>query len=144
MRFDRRVLLFFCASVLTSTVVKAADDADLATLIEALRTAMQTKDKLQLEAICHDQLSYGHSSGKVDDKPSFIAAAISPKWRWLSLDFMDPSTKTAGDLAISRTTLGGVYELEGGKQVSIKDGVVMVWRWESGQWKLIVRQAYKI
>ena len=142
--FSRRALILFCASVLTSTVIEAAEDADFAQLVELLRTAMQTKNKVELEILCHDQLSYGHSSGKIDDKAGFIAGAISPKWRWISLDFLDPSTKTVGDLAISRMTLAGVYEVEGGKQITIKDGVVMVWRRESGQWKLIVRQAYKI
>jgi hypothetical protein len=144
MEFSRRALILFCASALTSTVTEASDDADLLQLIESLRTAMQTKNKVQLEILCHDQLSYGHSSGKIDDKAGFIAGAISPKWHWISLDFLDPSTKTAGDLAITRMTLVGVYEVDGGKQIPIKDGVVMVWRRESGQRKLIVRQAYKI
>jgi ketosteroid isomerase-like protein len=144
MEFTRRALILFCAWVLTSTVSKAAEGADLVQLVESLRAAMQTKDKVQLEMLCHDQLSYGHSSGKIDDKSGFIAGATSTKWHWISLDFLDPSTKIAGDLAISRTTLAGVYEVDGGKQISIKDGVVMVWRRESGQWKLIVRQAYKI
>ena len=144
MEFARRALILFCASTMIGTVVEAAEDADLAQLVESLRTAMETKNKAQLEVLCHDQLSYGHSSGKIDDKAGFIAGAVSPKWRWLSLDFLNSSTKVTGDLAISRVTLTGVYEVEGGKQIAIKDGVVMVWHRESGHWRLIVRQAYKV
>ncbi|MCS3447266.1 MULTISPECIES: nuclear transport factor 2 family protein [Bradyrhizobium] len=137
-------MILLCATTLANTVAKAGDDGDLAQLIESLRTAKQTKNKMQLENLCDDHLSYGHSSGKIDDKAAFVAGAMSPKWRWISLDFLDSRTKTAGDLAISRMTLAGTYEVDGSKQISIKDGVVMVWRRESGQWKLFLRQAYKI
>ena len=106
MEFTRRALILFCASALTSTPSKAAEGADPVQLVESLRAAMQTKDKVQLEMLCHDQLSYGHSSGKVDDKSGFIAGAISPKWRWISLDFLDPSTKIAGDLGYQPNYLG--------------------------------------
>src|SRR5262245_58000231 len=83
MTFDRRALpKIACASGLTALAapVGAADDGTLVQSIEALRKAMLTKDKGQFEILCADELSYGHSSGKLESKAEFIRGATSPKW----------------------------------------------------------------
>lgn len=49
---------------------------------------MLAKDKTQFNALCADELTYGHSSGKVESKAEFILGAISPKWHWNTLEFV--------------------------------------------------------
>ena len=146
MTFDRRALLkIACASGLTALAapVEAADDGTLVQSIEALRKAMLAKDKGQFEILCADELSYGHSSGKLESKAEFIRGATSPKWHWRSLEFVQPSTKLVGDAGIARSIMSGAYEIEGGTVKSISDGVLMVWQRQGSQWRLIARQAYK-
>jgi hypothetical protein len=146
MTLDRRALLrIACASGLTALVapVEAADDGTLGEPIEALRKAMLSKDKGQFEMLCADELTYGHSSGKLETKAEFITGATSPKWHWKSLEFLQLSTKLVGDAGIARSIMTGAYEIEGGTVKSISDGVLMVWQRQGSQWRLIARQAYK-
>ena len=128
---------------LVALSVEAREETVLTQSIEALRRAMVAKDKSEFEKLCADELTYGHSSGKIDNKAEFITGAISPRWRWNSLEFAPVSTRVVGDFGIARVTMSGTYEVEGGKVTSINDHVLMVWRWQDGQWKLLARQAYK-
>ena len=146
MTLDRRVLLkVACASGLTALVapVEAADDETLVESIEAFRRAMLAKDKGQFEILCADELTHGHSSGKLETKAEFITGATSSKWHWKSLEFVQQRTKLVGDTGIARSIMTGAYEIEGGTVKSISDGVLMVWQRQEGQWRLVARQAYK-
>jgi hypothetical protein len=143
---NRRTLtkiLFASSLTLMAVSAEAGEEALLTQSIEALRKAMLAKDKGEFEKLCADELTYGHSSGKTENKAEFITGAISPKWHWKSLEFVPATMKVVGDIGIARVTMNGVYEVEGGKVSSINDSVLMVWRWQEGQWKLLARQAYK-
>ena len=147
MTFSRRdlatILAFSGLSALTPTAsIGAEDDAAIDQAIQALRQAMLAKDKAQFEVLCADDLTYGHSSGKIENKMEFIASATNPNWHWNTLDFVQTNTKMSGDIGIGRAVLTGVYEA-GAKVIPIKDSVLMVWQRQGGQWKLIERQAYK-
>ena len=54
----------------TLSLADAAEEAAVDKAVEALRKALLEKDKARLEQLAADQLSYGHSSGKVRQKPS--------------------------------------------------------------------------
>ena len=49
-----------------------AEEAAVAQAAERLRAAMLAADRGQLDALTAPQLSYGHSSGTVEDKARFI------------------------------------------------------------------------
>jgi hypothetical protein len=55
-----------------SVVAESADEAAVAQAIEAMRKAVLAQDKAQLEALCTEQMSYGHSDGRVENKAEFI------------------------------------------------------------------------
>ena len=48
------------------------DAAAVAEAVTALRNAMLGADKAKLESLVSDQLSYGHSAGKVENKKEFV------------------------------------------------------------------------
>ena len=50
---------------LSSAVAQPADEAAVKAAVEAFRKAMLGNDRAQLEALTAEQLSYGHSGGKV-------------------------------------------------------------------------------
>jgi ketosteroid isomerase-like protein len=148
MKLSRRTLAITLGvsgltAVATATSAETEDDAALIQSVEALRKTMMAKDKNQFELLCADELTYGHSSGQVQGKPDFIAGATNPKWHWNSLEFVKLSTKSIGDIGIARMNLVGVFENAEGKVTSISDGVLMVWKRQGNQWKLLARQAYK-
>ena len=96
MKVSRRTLATVIAlsSIISWSVSGWSDDEDgLAQAIEAFRKAMLAKDKNQFDALCAEELTYGHSSGKVENEAEFVFGAISPKWHWNTLEFAQLSTK---------------------------------------------------
>jgi hypothetical protein len=131
-------------SAAMSSSFAGPDETSLEAAVENLRKAMVAKDRQQLEMLCAEDLTYGHSSGKVDGRSEFVAVAVRPTWKWQSLEFTSPSLKVVGGNGLVRVTMTGTYELEGGKVLSINDGVLMVWQKQGALWKLLARQAYKV
>lgn len=137
------VLALAAAPVAQAESKKKLDDATVGAAVEAFRVAMQKADRKAFEELCSDQMSYGHSAGKIETKAEFIANSTNGKSSWKSIAFNNVNNKVAGKEAISRFMLVGQTESEG-KTNDINIGVLMVWREEKGQWKLLARQAFKV
>jgi ketosteroid isomerase-like protein len=122
---------------------QSSDEAAVAQAVEAYRKAMLAADRSQLEAICADQLSYGHSAGRIETKAQFIDGAVSGRSTWKFITLTDHSNQIVGNNAIVRHIFTGENE-SAGKTNAIKIGILMVWQKQDGRWKLLARQAYKI
>ena len=76
MRITRRHLAAAGALALATlpTIARAesADEAAVAKAVDDLNKAMIAADKAKLEALVADQLSYGHSGGRIETKKEFI------------------------------------------------------------------------
>jgi ketosteroid isomerase-like protein len=138
-------MVVMALALLAGAPVAAApsgDEAAVAQAVEAFRNAMLKADKAQFEALCADQLSYGHSAGRVENKSQFIDAFTSGStWKFITLT--DQTTQIVGDTAIVRHTLTGETERDG-KTNPVKIGVLMVWHKPDGNWKLLARQAVRL
>jgi ketosteroid isomerase-like protein len=119
------------------------DEAAVAQAVEAFRNAMLKADRSQFETLCADQLSYGHSAGRVENKAQFIDAATSGRSTWKFITLADQTNQIVGDTAIVRHTLTGETERDG-KTNPVKIGVLMVWHKQDGHWKLLARQAVRL
>jgi hypothetical protein len=150
MRITRRYLAVAGALALggaglwrsSAVVAASADEAAVAQAIEALRKAIFGMEKTQLEALCADQLSYGHSDGRVQNKAEFIEGVMTRKAILKSLTFSDHTIAIVGTDAIARHTWASESETDG-KQTSTKIGVLQVWQKQGGQWKLLARQSFR-
>jgi ketosteroid isomerase-like protein len=121
----------------------AGDEAAVKQNVEALREALLKADKAQLERLSADQLSYGHSDGRVQTKAEFIDGVVTRKATVKSLTFPDLKIAVAGDAAIARH----IYESESetdGKPNNVRIGALQVWQKQGGNWKLLARQGYKL
>ena len=96
MNIDRRQLIlpalaFGLLSVAGVSVVPAlaasAEEEAVAKNVEAFRAAQFAADAQALDALCAAELSYSHSSGRVEDKPTFIANATSGKSKVVAWPF---------------------------------------------------------
>jgi ketosteroid isomerase-like protein len=133
-------------ALLTGAPVAAAqsnDEAAVAQAVEAFRNAMLKADRSQFETLCADQLSYGHSAGRVENKAQFIDAATSGRSTWKFITLTDQTNQIVGNTAIVRHTLTGETERDG-KTNPVKIGVLMVWHKQDGHWKLLARQAVRL
>ena len=119
------------------------DEAAVAQAVESLRKAMFARDVKQFEALISENVSYGHSAGRIENKKEFIAAALANKSVMKSLEFTDQTIKITGDKAVVRNTYNGVSELDG-KTNTTKIGVLLVWTKEGDTWRLYGRQAYRL
>ena len=117
--------------------------AAVAKAVESLRTAMLAADKAQLLALASDQLSYGHSSGKLENKMQYADSIASRKSVFKTLTFTDQTVAVTGNTAIVRNTFTSDVESEG-KVTPTKIGVLQVWTKADGGWKLHARQAFKL
>ena len=124
-------------------LAETGDEAAVKQNVEALREALLKADKAQLEGLGADQLSYGHSDGRVQNKAEFIDGVMTRKATVKSINFPDLEIAVAGDAAIARH----IYESESetdGKPNSVKIGTLAVWQKQGGNWKLLARQGYKL
>ncbi len=123
-------------------IATSADEAAVGQTVEALRKATLGQDKTQLEALCADQLSYGHSDGRVQNKAEFIDGVMTRKAIVKSITLSDHTIAVVGSDAIARHTWMSESETDG-KLTSTKIGVLQVWQKQGGNWKLLARQAFR-
>jgi ketosteroid isomerase-like protein len=127
----------------SAVLADASDEAAVKDSVEALRKALLAADKAQLEALAAAQLSYGHSSGKVQNKAEFVDGVITRKALVKSLDFPELIVAVAGDAAIARHLYVSDSETDG-KPDNTRIGMLAVWQKQDGNWKLLARQGYKL
>ena len=122
---------------------ESADEAAVKKAVDDLTKAMMAADRPKLEALVADQLSYGHSSGKVETKAEFIDVIAGKKTIYKSITLSNPTVAVVGNNAIARHTFAAEVEANG-QASSPKIGVMQVWVKDGGAWKLLARQAFKI
>ncbi|KQP22081.1 nuclear transport factor 2 family protein [Pseudorhodoferax sp. Leaf267] len=118
------------------------DAAAVAAAAEKLRVAMVDPTRPALDALVADDLSYGHSAGKVDTKASFIADLMDGKSDFVTIAISEQTIKLVGDVAIVRHTLTA-DTLDAGKPGKVNIKILGVWQKQGGQWKLLARQAVR-
>lgn len=126
----------------SAALADASDEAAVKDNVEALRKALLAADKAQLEQLTAAQLSYGHSSGKVQNKAQFVDGVMTRKAVVKSLTFSDLTIAVAGDAAIARHVYASQSETDG-KPNNVRIGVLAVWQKQDGGWKLLARQGFK-
>ncbi len=141
----KRFFSFLLVGLTFHLVVKAQsnDEKQVAAAVDILKKAMIEADQVKLNALTANELSYGHSSGKIEDKAAFLNALISGTSDFISIDLSDQSVKVTGNTAIVRHILSGSTS-DGGKAANVKLSVLTVWQKQQGKWKLLARQATKL
>lgn len=140
--------ILFAASLLLmfnsfTSFAQSKDEAAVASAVESLRKAMVDADKAGLDKLTAAELSYGHSSGKVETKAEFVEALASGKSDFLSIDLADQTIKLAGNAAIVRHVLSGNTK-DNGTPGTVKLSILTIWQKQKGEWKLLARQAVRL
>ena len=113
----------------------------VAAAVEALRKAMVAGDKAALEKLAMDELSYGHSSGRLENKAEFIATLTSGKAGFSAIELSDQTVSVVDKIALVRHVFNGTRRKEGDK---MKLAILTVWLQQQEQWKLLARQAARL
>lgn len=136
-------LIVSCLVAAVPAFAQSADEAAVARADAALAKAITTVDKAQLENVTWPELSYGHSAGRIENKAQFVEALVSKKSVITSIDSSKVTTSVVGDIAIVRSHMS-LMVASTGTPTRTELEAVMVWQKRNGEWKLLVRQAYKI
>lgn len=134
--------MFVVIAGLVSSISIAADDPTIEKRVDDFRQALLNPTEAALKNLTSSDLTYGHSSGLMENQSEFIQKLVSGTSDFVTIDLQDQSIKMFGDVAVVRHTLVADIN-DGGKANSIKIGVMLVWQKQSGEWKLIARQAFK-
>lgn len=119
-----------------------AEKSKVEAAVEQLKSTMITPDKKILDDLILDELSYGHSSGKVEDKASFIDNLMNGNSDFVSIVLGNQEVIVVGKSAIVRHTLDAVTN-DKGQPGNVKLNIMTVWNKQKGKWKLLARQAVK-
>ena len=136
---------FGASGLLLSGAVSAqgGDEAAVAQNVEILRKAQLEAERAKLAQVTSDQVSYGHSDGRVETKEQFIDGVMNRKQVVKSLTFPDLKLSVVGDAAIVRHIFLAESELDG-KSTTTRIGALQVWQKQGGAWKLFARQGFRL
>ena len=127
----------------TNSFAQSKAEAAVATAVETLRKGMLDADKAVLDKYTAPELSYGHSSGKVETKQEFVESLSSGKSDFLAIYLSNQTIKVEGNTAIVRHVLSGSTN-DNGTPGTVKLSVLTIWQKQGGQWKLLARQAVRM
>nr|WP_288833446.1 nuclear transport factor 2 family protein [uncultured Flavobacterium sp.] len=138
-------LLFVLISVSNWAQTKAVskEESTVANSVEAFRKALIDPTESNLKALTSKDLSYGHSSGVLQDQKVFIEKLLNGESDFVTIEFQNQSIQVTGDVAIVRHNLVA-HTKDSGVEKDIKIGNVLVWQKQKDKWLLIARQAFKL
>ena len=137
------ICFFLIATIVSGALAQSKEEAAVTAAVESLRKAMIDGDKAGLQNITADQLSYGHSSGRIEDKAAFVDNIVTGKSDFVTIDLTNQTITVAGDAAIVRHALAATTN-DNGTPGSVKLNILLVWQKQKGTWKLLARQAVKV
>ncbi len=135
------ILLAFCTVIVFAQ--SSNDQQQLDTAVKELYRAMVDKDGKTLENLTAKDLTYGHSSGKIEDKTQYIDAVLNGSFEFSSIVPDEQNIHIFGKTGIVRH----IFVAEGtndGKPADVRIGIMMTYQKQGGKWKLLARQAYKL
>lgn len=122
---------------------KNNDQQAVANVSEKLRLAMISGDKAVLESLILPELTYGHSSGHIDNATEFVEKLVSKKSNFLNIENTNQSIQVVDKTAIVRNHLFAKTDDLGKGLGEVDLDILYVWQNTKNGWKLLARQAVK-
>lgn len=119
-------------STMIPDAVRAADDRR--------KAATRDADVEQLAALLDDAVIYGHSTGAVDTKASYLEGLSSGRVRYRVLETTVDRSVEFPDTVVLHGTMNATIELEGQTR-QIEVIYMSVWRLTADGWKMVAFQS---
>ena len=136
------IMITALLSAVFSVSAQSKEENEVASAVEQLRKAMVAGDSVMLDKLTSPILTYGHSSGKIQDKEEYISDIISGKSDFVTINLTGQMIRLSGNTALVRHVLDATTN-DNGKPGTVKLKVLLVWQKIKGNWKLLARQAVK-
>lgn len=140
----KRLIVLLILFVLGCSNSSVSNKELIEVFVSDLNLAMVDRNKEGLELMTMEELSYGHSSGKIENKENFINEIVNGRFDFLSINTENQTILFSGEnIAIVRNNLV-IEATDNDKRVSVQVGNIMILTRQQRQWKLLARQAFKI
>lgn len=136
------LLLFLIGTPLVAAAQQSNAQQEVASVMEKLMQAMENPNESNLKQLTHQNLSYGHSSARIENRDQFMQSLLSGQSDFVKITPEQETISVVGSTAIVRHILQATT-LDEGKPGSIHLPVLYVWTKEQNTWKLLARQAVK-
>jgi len=145
----RKQIIFFIGvcvitSCASSTDQKQLDKEMVLQTLKRFDDAVIARDEAALNAITATNLSYGHSSGKIQDQAEFVDDVVNGSFQFISITNDDQSVNISENVAIVRHILSA-DATNAGQPAKVHIGIIMVFQLdENDKMVLLARQAYRL
>jgi ketosteroid isomerase-like protein len=136
------ILLFFSISLLNLNA-QTKDEKAVAAAVQILNKSILKPDRAVLESVTSVDLSYGHSTGKIENKKDFVDLLVNGYYVYSTLNTIEQTIQVSGNTAVVRHHLIAKLTI-GGTPADMNLGVLQVWRKEKSGWRLLARQGFKL
>jgi ketosteroid isomerase-like protein len=131
-------------SLATMASAQSKKENQVARAVQDLKKAMIDGDSVRLMKLSAERLTYGHSSGTIEDQSTFVHNIASGNSDFVTIDLSEQTISVSGKTAIVRHTLIAATNDKGKGPGTVKLHILTVWEKSGGNWKLLARQAVKI
>lgn len=140
-----KILLVFIISVVSfsSFAQKKSDLNNVKFALETFRLALLSGDRAQLMQVTTPGLSYGHSSGLIENQEQFVEKLATGVSDFVKIEISNETITLYKNSAVVRHELNADIN-DGGKPGTIKLNVLLFWVATKNGWQLAARQAVKL
>lgn len=137
--------LFVIMSCNSTSLLAQSNEAEIDKIentVTQLYAAMVEKDTAVLQELTMEKLTYGHSSGTIENQSEYVDGVLNGAFQFSSITPVDQTVSTSGDIGMVRH----IFEADGtnnGNPAKVRIGCLLIFQKE-GQWKLLARQAFKL
>ena len=140
MRYILSICLLFVSAITSAQV----DSVSLKEAMANLDQALETKDEKALVQLLHNDVSYGHSNGWVQNKADIVNDLKSGKLVYTKLDNISVTIAAINkDWATARITTNA-EGIVNGNSFQFKLHILQVWLKTKTGWQLLARQSTKL
>ena len=137
------ILTLALSGLLTAPALAAPAEKDVLAAMDAWKQAMLKKDRAVLEKVFHPDLSYGHSSGVLENKTQAIEHVVAGGGTYTAIDLSDTKVQVHGNAAIVTGKAEYHEHTKENKDTTANLVVLSVWLKGPKGWQMVARQATK-
>lgn len=117
---------------------------EVQTAVEAFNQVMINPDVKVLEAFCSNELTYGHSSGLIQNKSEFVNDLVNGPYNFTSVTSPELTISISENIGVARFIFLATA-IKDNQQIDIRIGCVQIFqRDNNNKLKLLARQAFKL
>ena len=140
---NRFLTLAFCSLALYGAGPSSMIEREVLTAMADWKQAMLQRDRAGLEKLYAPDLTYSHSTGRVETKAEAIEASVNGKTQVKSIQLANMTVRGYGNTALVKGNVTLQTSVDG-KMETIPLSVLHVWVKNASGWQMVARQATRL